>query len=329
MVYILTFSIDSPVAHSTPDWRSVPLSDTTPGHRRNVSRRRAMGGDPTCVPPDFNHSMLAVWQELWQSMPQSGKVSTTVYTLLQEYKKHCREERRRLQDTAGTPPALLPVSFVQAKDWLLRQQKAHSQALQVGAVNEEAREVVTELQKFLSEQPASTAALLEQPARRASPVVPQPLMSLGPEPVTDQERAEERAEQRAKRRAEEGAGPSQKKGALSQRKATPKKKAVPPELLERQKRASARMLELEVPPLQESHDGKCRCPVCRQLRTANDKTPDGKIHRVLGRSNKIWCPYADDVSLLDTFEKEKKKRTQAAWRRANEAKRFKKHSQDS
>lgn len=286
-----------------------------------------MGGDPTCVPPDFNRSMLAVWEELWQSMPQSGKVSATVYTLLQEYKKHCREERRRLQDSDSTPPALLPVSFAQAKDWLLRQQKARSQALQVGAVNEEAREVVRELQQSLAEQPASTAARLEQPARRASPVVPQPVMSLGPEPVTDQKRAEERAEQRAQRQAEEGAGPSQKKGTPSQRKATPKKKAVPPELRERQERASARMLELGVPPLQESLDGKRHCPVCRQLRTADVKTPDGKIHRVLGRSNKIWCPYADDISLLDTFKKEQKERTQAAWRRANEAKQLKKQQQ--
>ena len=250
-------------------------------------------------------------------MPQSSKVSATVNTLLQEYKKHCRDERKRLQDSAETPPALLAVSFAQAKDWLLRQQKAQSQALQVGAVNEEAREVVTELHESLVEQPASTAALLEQPARRASPVVPQPVMSLGPEPVTDQVRAEEQAEQQARRQAE-------KKAAPSQRKAAPKKKAIPPEHQERQERASVRMLELGVPPLQESHDGKRRCPVCRQLRTANDKTPDGKIHRVLGRSNKIWCPYADDISLLETFEKEQKERTQAAWRRANEAKRLKK-----
>ena len=247
-------------------------------------------------------------------MPQSSKVSATVNTLLQEYKKHCREERKRLQDSAETPPALLPVSFAQAKDWLLRQQKARSQALQVGAVNEEAREVVTELHESLVEQPASTAALPEQPARRASPVVPQPVMLLGPEPVTDQVRAEEQAEQRARRQAE-------KKAAPSQRKAAPKKKAIPPEHQERQERASVRMLELGVPPLQESHDGKRRCPVCRQL--PNDKTPDGKIHRVLGRSNKIWCPYADDISLLETFEKEQKERTQAAWRRANEAKRLK------
>jgi len=44
----------------------------------------------------------------------------------------------------------------------------------------------------------------------------------------------------------------------------------------------------------------------------------------LGRSNKIWCPYADDISILEAFEKEQKERTQAAWRRANEAKRHKK-----
>jgi hypothetical protein len=39
---------------------------------------------------------------------------------------------------------------------------------------------------------------------------------------------------------------------------------------------------------------------------ANDKTPDGQIHHVLGRSNKIWCPYADDRSILEAFEKEQR-----------------------
>ena len=40
----------------------------------------------------------------------------------------------------------------------------------------------------------------------------------------------------------------------------------------------------------------------------------------LGRSNKIWCPYADEKAILETFGKEQKERTRAAWRRANEAK---------
>ena len=71
-------------------------------------------------------------------------------------------------------------------------------------------------------------------------------------------------------------------------------------------------------------DGKRRCPVCYQLRTASDTTPDGLIHRVLGRSNKIWCPYADDKAILEAFEKDQKERQQASWRRANEAKRMKK-----
>lgn len=110
---------------------------------------------------------------------------------------------------------------------LLQQQKAQTEALQTGAVNEDAQEVVVELNRSLAEQTAATAALLEQPARPAFPVVPPPEMSLGPQPVTDRERAEERAE-------EPRAGPS------SEKKVTPKKE-------ERQKRASARMLELGGP----------------------------------------------------------------------------------
>ena len=81
--------------------------------------------------------------------------------------------------------------------------------------------------------------------RPASPVVPPPVMSLGPEPVTDHVRAEERAEERARRQAEEP------RVVSGQKTVAPKKrKAIPPELEERQKRASARMLESGVPPLQ-------------------------------------------------------------------------------
>ena len=299
---------------SVPAWRSIPLPDTSPVRRRNVARLRAMGGKLTCVPPDFNSSMLSVWEKLWQSMPQSGKINVTVNNLLQQYRKHCRAERKRPRPSSASPPALLPVSFALVKDWLLRQQKAQSEAIQAGAVNEEAREVVAYLNRSLAEQPATTAALLDQPVRPASLVVPTPVMSLGPEPVTDKERAEERAEKRARRQLEE-------------RHAVPskKRKAIPPELEERQQRASARMQELSVPPLQQTAvDGKRRCPVCHQLRTNSDKTPDGQIHRVLGRSNRIWCPYADDPEILESFEREQKERKHAAWKRANEVKRLKK-----
>ena len=269
LIYVLFFSKDSLTTDKSA-WRNVPLPDVSPGRWRNISRLRAMGGDPTCVPPDFNSSMLAIWEELWHSMPQSGRVSVTVNSLLQRYKEHCRAERKRLQHSGDSPPALLPISFAQAKDWLLRQQKAQSEALQTGVVNEDAREVVTDLNHSLAEQPASTATLQEQPARPASPVVPRPVMSLGPEPVTDCVRAEERAEERARKQAEELRVVSAKKTV-----APKKRKAIPPKLEERQKRAAARMLELGVPPLQDmALDGKRCCPACSQLRTASDKTPD-------------------------------------------------------
>ncbi len=182
--------------------KSIPLPDATPGRRRNVARLRAMGGDPTCILPDFNSSMLTIWEELWHSMPQSGKVSVTVNSLLQNYKECCRTQRKRPRDSTKSPAALLPVSFAQVKDWLLKQQKALSEPLQTGAVNEEAREVVADFNCSLAEQPASTAALLETPAHPASPVVPPAVMSLGPEQVTDSVTAEERAKEQARKKAE-------------------------------------------------------------------------------------------------------------------------------
>ena len=243
------FFKDSTTAEAArPSWRSVPLPDATPERRRNVTRLRGMGGNPTCVPPNFNSSMLEIWEELWQSMPQSGKVAVTVNSLLQRYKERCRIERKRPRHSSESPPALLPVSFAQAKDWLFKQQRTQSEALQSGAVNEEAQEVVADFHRSLADQPTSTAALLEQPARLASPAVPPPVMSLGPEPVNDDVRAEERAAHR--RAAEPRAVTGQKKVASKKSVAAPKKKAIPPELEERQKRASARMEELGVSSLQ-------------------------------------------------------------------------------
>ena len=122
-------------------------------------------------------------------MPQSGRVSVIVKSLLQKYKERCTAERKQPQHSSESPAPLLPVSFALAKDWLLKQQKAQSLALQTGAVNEDAQEVVSDLSSSLAEQPASTAALLAQPARPASPVVPQPMLSLGPARVTDRELA--------------------------------------------------------------------------------------------------------------------------------------------
>ncbi len=131
------------------------------------------GGDPSCVPPDFNHGMQAIWEDLWHAMPQSGRVGTTVHTMLQRYRERCQAARKRPRESSQSPPAaLLPVSFSLAKDWLLRQQRAQSEPLESGAVNEEAREVVTDINRSLDEQSTSTAALLEQPARPASPVHP-------------------------------------------------------------------------------------------------------------------------------------------------------------
>ena len=128
-------------------------------------------------------------------MPQSGRVSVTIKSLLQKYKEHCTAERKRPRHLSGSPAPLLPVSFALAKDCLLKQQKVQSEALQTDAVNEDAQEVIADLTSSLSEQPASTAALHEQPARPAFPVVPPPAMSLGPERVTEREKAEERAEE--------------------------------------------------------------------------------------------------------------------------------------
>lgn len=220
------------------DWRnrSIPVPATS-GRSRNISRLRAMGGDPTCVPPDFNDAMLAIWEDLWHSMPQSGKVSASVHELLRLYKQKCSRELNRPGTSSEIPPPLLPVSFAQAKDWLLRKQKSLSATLESGAVNESAREVVADLDQSLAEQPLTTAILLEQPAPSAAPFIQPPVMSLGPEPVTAQMRAEERLQLKR-------AAPSKPR-----KKAMPKKKPITPEITQRHQRALIRMEELGVQPL--------------------------------------------------------------------------------
>ena len=178
-------------------------------------------------------------------MPQSGKSSTTVHELLRHYKERCSAERKRPRTSSESLPALLPVSFAQAKDWLLQQQRAQSEALESGAVNEEAREIAVDLSDTLSQRPAATAELLEQPAHIASPVVPPPAMSLGPVPVTTEEREKERAVERARRKAEAPRTSSLQKG-----KGGKKKKVLSPEMAERRMREFTRMQELGVTPLQ-------------------------------------------------------------------------------
>lgn len=217
-----------------------------------------MGGDPTCVPPDFNTPMVTIWDELWESMPQSGSVSVTVKELLRQYKERCQAERKKQQDGDECPLALLPVSFALAKDWLRKKQKIHSQAIVAGAVNESAREVVVELSRSLTEQSTSTAHLLEQTPCSASPVIPPPQLSLGPEPVTDKTRAQERREHMAQKQREHGT--QKRKATTSQPSHAPKPKkpkAVPPEMEERQQRAQARMLQLGVTPVDVSPASPC------------------------------------------------------------------------
>ena len=48
-------------------FKAHPLIGVLPVVDCNVPRLRAMGGDPTCVPPDFNNDMLAIWEDLWHS----------------------------------------------------------------------------------------------------------------------------------------------------------------------------------------------------------------------------------------------------------------------
>ena len=72
--------------------------------------------------------------------PEWHRVSILVNNLLHSYKEHRRAKRKQPRD----PSSLAASSYVQAKDWSLKQQKAQwqSEPLQTSAVNEEAREVV-------------------------------------------------------------------------------------------------------------------------------------------------------------------------------------------
>ena len=64
---------------------------------------------------------------------------------------------------------------------------------------------------------------------------------------------------------------------------------------------------------QDTDKGKRRCPVCHQLKAATAITPEGKCHRVLGRSNRVWCPYGDDQDILDKFLLEQRQREKDRW----------------
>ena len=203
-----------------------------------------MGGDVTCVAPDFNDTMKAIWEQLFDTMPQSGKISAVVHKLLQKYKKKCREQREKLRDTQEST-LLFPVSFAYAKTWLLKQQKLSTQAIEMGTVNEEAREVVAELHQSLLDQPPSVTALLHQPAQAATPVIPPAQLSLGPPLIPDTVRAVEQKELTGK-------GPRILQPESSKPKPPKRPKTGDPVMEERQKRATASMSELGVTPIDVS-----------------------------------------------------------------------------
>ena len=77
----------------------------------------------------------------------------------------------------------------------MKQQGAQSEAVEAGAVNGEAREVISDLSHLLEERPPH---LLEQPSSSASPIILPPQLSMGPESVTEAMRSEERRKQKAK-----------------------------------------------------------------------------------------------------------------------------------
>lgn len=68
------------------DWQSSPLPNVTPARRSHVAHFHSRGGHSTCAPPDFNDSMLAMWEELWNAMPQTGRVNLTMKYLIMTLK---------------------------------------------------------------------------------------------------------------------------------------------------------------------------------------------------------------------------------------------------
>ena len=139
----------------------------------------------------------------------------------------------------------------------MKQQRAQSEAVEAGAVNEEAREVISDLSHSLEERPPSILHLLEQPPSSASPIILPPQLSMGPEAVTEAVRSKERRKQKAKaiQPVTEATQkqPTTTQSTTAQTPKPKKPKSVPPEMEERQQRAAARMLQLGVSPI-KVHD---------------------------------------------------------------------------
>ena len=134
-------------------------------------------------------------------MPQTGRAGVVVQTMLERYRERARAERKRTRHANESPPALFPVSFAMAKDWVLDQLKAESEALQAGAVNPQAQQVCEDLSRSLAEKPRSAVQLFQAVSSAALivPLRPSAKVSEGPELVTEAMRAEERAASSSKR----------------------------------------------------------------------------------------------------------------------------------
>ncbi len=158
-----------------------------------------------------------------------------IQTLLQKYKERCRLERTR-QESDKSPLALLLVSFGHAAASPLDGHWGwgYQWRCEGGCV--------WACQCFILSTPIRGRSFRTTDC--LSPI-PAPQLSLGPEPVSEEARAEEHRQflqenpPKKRQQSSDSSGPKPKKA-----------KPAPPKLVERRTRAAARMAELGITPLE-------------------------------------------------------------------------------
>ncbi|KAF4749393.1 hypothetical protein FOZ63_030684, partial [Perkinsus olseni] len=295
--------------------------------KRNVARRRSLGGSLVEVRPDFNQRMKTMWIDIWSHLsPSSGDkpISQLVWSALAEYNRRVSSDLEGFDNTGeNIPPPLLPVSYGHALTWMKDQRRLQQLPAQKGIFNEEAVIINEELAKTLVSPQAEDEQHLDLPEA----LIPDLIETVVDQAVIDQDPAANLVEPE----------PTKKKspqrcrtcGELLGKLGHPRGKCplkvgdstTPPVDVKaktdgvdpkRRARAEQSLEELGIIAPWELPKGEKRCPMCRMSRSTGHIIKNNRV---------IYCQYADTDDVKKEAEEQMHEKKKARYARYNEVRR--------
>ncbi|KAF4650172.1 hypothetical protein FOL47_001398 [Perkinsus chesapeaki] len=291
--------------------------------KRNVSRRRSLGGSLIEVPPDFNPQMKEIWIDIWSRLTCStgGKsMASIVWEALAEYN---RRVALRLENSDDNPPALLPVSYGHALKWMKQQRQLQQSPAKAGVFTVESQKINYELDKTMAITTPVHNVLPTQSSDLPEALIPDLLETTvadaKPEEVVQvvYEEPQARAMKRPRCRTcgslfGKDGHPRGKCPEKAQEIHNGEAKAENEERKaidgERAKRALATIAELGLTVPSAMAKGQKRCPLCRLPRDSGHLIKNNRV---------IYCQYADPIDVKEEFEQSMEATKKARYTRYN------------